>query len=326
MRIPDRAPYLHRITVPTPFPVGPVNLYLAEGDPLTLVDTGPRFDPAREALHEGLAALGYRPADLGRIILTHIHSDHCGLAAELVEASGAEVLTHPANFAELADYAGQRTRRLAFYSALMREAGVPPQVTRQINRARQGYGQYAQTVRPDGSLEEGMTIRLGDEDWQALHTPGHAGGLVCLYQPPRRLLLSSDHLLRDISSNPVVEPPQQEGEERPRRLLDYVAQLRRVAQLPLDLALPGHGPPITDVAGVVASRLAFHDERARRILEVLAEGERTVYEITLALFPPLDPINRFLAISEVIGHLDWLETRGEATGRLKGAVRLWSSS
>lgn len=316
-------PYLHLISVPTPFPVGPVNLYLAEGIPLTLIDTGPRFDPAREALQERLNALGYQPSDLERIILTHTHSDHSGLAAELVAASGAEVLTHPTNFSELADYADERARRLAFYSALMQEAGMPVETLIQMDRARRGYGRFAQPVTPDGPLEEGMTVRLGNEDWQVLHTPGHTGGLICLYQPQRRLLLSSDHLLRDVSSNPIVEPPRREGEERPHRLLDYLAQLQRVAQLPADLALPGHGPPITDIRGLVASRLAFHEERARQVLESLHDGPRSVYQITLELFPDLDAVNRFLAISEIIGHLDWLEVRREVAGRMEGSIRLW---
>ncbi|HIE39114.1 MAG TPA: MBL fold metallo-hydrolase [Anaerolineales bacterium] len=317
--------YLHPITAPTPFPVGPVNLYLAEGDPLTLIDTGPRFGPAREALREGLAALGYRPADLGRILLTHIHGDHCGLAAELAGSSGAEVLTHPANFPQLADYADERERRIAFYSALMQEAGMPPGGIAQIDRVQRGYGRFAEPVRPDGPLEEGMTVRLGGEEWQVLHTPGHTGGLICLYQPQRRLLLSSDHLLRDISSNPIVEPPAREGGERPHRLLDYLAQLERIARLPTEVALPGHGPPITDVPGLVASRLAFHEQRARQVLEALRDGPCTIYQITLALFPELDPINRFLAISEVIGHLDWLQVQGWVESQIEEGVRWWRS-
>jgi len=66
---PAVVPYLHPLTVPTPFPVGPVNLHLAEGDPLTLIDTGRRFPPAREALWEGMSDLGLRQADLDRIPL-----------------------------------------------------------------------------------------------------------------------------------------------------------------------------------------------------------------------------------------------------------------
>lgn len=316
-------PYLHTIVVPTPFPVGPVNVYLAEGDELTLVDTGPRFDPAREALHRGLAELGYGPADLDRIVLTHAHSDHCGLAAELAHASGAEVVTHGANVAELADYAGQRVDRLAFYAQVMREAGVPLRVMLRINRTRRGYGQYAQAVETDRVLEDGEVVEMGGEAWQVLHTPGHTGGLICLYQPERRLLLSSDHLLRDVSSNPIVEPPVVEGAPRPRRLVDYVEQLQRVAELPVERALPGHGAPIVDVGEIVARRLAFHEERAERILGILGRRERTVYQISRALFPDLDPMNRFLAVSEVIGHLDWLEERGQVARRMRGRKRLW---
>jgi len=321
--MPDLPAYLHCISVPTPFPVGPVNVYLAEGDPLTLIDVGPRFGPAREALRQGLSALGYRPSDIERILLTHTHSDHSGMAAELVEVSGARVLTHPDNFAELADYAEERERRLAFYAVLMREAGMPPEEMERIAAARQGYSRFAQAVRPDGSLTEGMTLRLGGEKWRVLHTPGHTGGLICLYQPRRRLLLSSDHLLRDVSSNPIVEPPREKGTPRPRRLLDYLAQLKRVAELDVDLALPGHGPPIDDVKGLIDQRLAFHKARAEEVLKVLRDGERSAYAISLILFPRLDPVNRFLAVSEVIGHLDWLEARGEVTARLDGAVRLW---
>jgi len=321
--VSDGAPYLHRIIVPTPFPVGPVNLYLAEGEPLTLVDTGPRFEPAREALLAGLATLGYSLSDLRRIVLTHAHSDHCGLAAECVAASGAELLTHPANFVELADYRAERNRRLLFYAGLMRESGMPLHVLARINRTRRGYGQYAQPVEPNGPLEDGMSLSLGGEAWQVLHTPGHTGGVICLYQPQRRLLLSSDHLLRDISSNPIVEPPATAGGARPRRLVDYVAQLQRVAQLPVDLALPGHGPPIEDVAGLVSQRLVFHEERAHSLLEALGGRERTAYRLSLALFPRLDPANRFLAISEVIGHLEWLEMRGQVVSRLRGRTRLW---
>ncbi len=314
-------PYLHCITVPTPFPVGPVNLYLAEGDALTLFDTGPRFAPARQALEDGLAALGYRLSDLRRIILSHTHSDHCGLAAELVERSGAKVLTHPLNFAELADYVTERARRLAFYAALMRRAGVPADTLLRFAQTRQGYGQFGQPVHPDGPLTDGMTVRLGEDEWQVLHTPGHTGGLICLYQPQRQLLLSSDHLLRDISSNPIVEPPERQGARRPRRLMDYLAQLQRVARLPIERALPGHGPPILDHHTLITERLAFHEERAQHILSHLRDEPRTAYQISVLLYPDLDPMNRFLAISEVIGHLDWLQVRGEVRSMRKGQMR-----
>ena len=214
---------------------------------------------------------------------------------------------------------------MEFYLSLMRQAGIPADVMAQIERMRQGYGQFAEAVQPDATfpLRDGVSVRLGDDEWQVLHTPGHTGGLICLYQPQRGLLLSSDHLLRDVSSNPIVEPPQREGEPRPRRLLDYVTQLQRVAELPLRLALPGHGPFISDVPGLVAERLSFHEQRSQQVLTVLQEQPHTVYEVSLALFPSLDPINRFLAVSEIIGHLDLLQEQGQVSTEEREEGWLW---
>nr|HID14052.1 MBL fold metallo-hydrolase [Anaerolineae bacterium] len=316
--IPD---YLHTISLPTPFPVGPVNVYLAEGEPLTLVDTGPRYAPARETLEKALARCGYRVADLQRIVLTHAHPDHCGLAAELARASGAEVMTHTANLSWLADDAD--AQRLAFYGEVMRWAGVPVEVLKALTRMRRGMSRYAEPVTPDRTLADGDALYLGGEDWHVLHTPGHAGGLICFYQPRRRLLISSDHLLRDISSNPLVEPPAPGETERPRRLVEYMRQLRRVAELDVALALPGHGPPITDPRALIYERLAFHEERARCMLETLGDDALTVHEIASRLFPGLDPVNYFLAISEVIGHLQWLEVEGRVTHTGQDGVAFW---
>ncbi|MBC7226998.1 MAG: MBL fold metallo-hydrolase [Thermoflexales bacterium] len=319
--LPD---YLDMLTIPTPFPVGPVNVYLVkEDDGLTLIDVGPRFEPAQEALQEQLARRGYRLSDVRRIILTHVHSDHCGLAGMLAEESGAEVYSHPANFSLLADYAAERERWLAFYAALMQEAGMPADQVVQVDRLRRGMSRYMTPVRPTGPLKEGDTLPLGGEEWRVLHTPGHSGGLICLYQPQRQLLISSDHLLRDVSSNPIVEPPEQDGRERPRRLAEYLSQLQRVAELPVELALPGHGLFISDVRDLVARRLAFHEERARRVANLLQNGARTAYDLSLHLFPHPDPVNRFLAVSEVIGHLEVLELRGEVVSVVENGVRLW---
>jgi glyoxylase-like metal-dependent hydrolase (beta-lactamase superfamily II) len=316
-------PYLHTFSIPTPFPIGPVNVTLAEGEPLTLVDVGPCYDPAREALEKALAGRGYRVADLQRIIITHAHADHCGLAAELRRVSRAEVLSHAASISRLSKDAG--ARQLAFYAEVMRWSGVPVKKIVGLSRMRRGVERYDEPVVPDGTLADGDVLQMGGEDWQVLHTPGHAGDLVCLYQPQRRLLISSDHLLRDVSSNPIIEPPAPGETERPRRLVEYMEQLQRVANLDVVLALPGHGPPITDHRALIRERLAFHEERARRMLEIMGGDALTAHEIASTLFPDLDPVNYFLAISEVVGHLQWLEVEGRVTCTEQGGVARWQA-
>jgi glyoxylase-like metal-dependent hydrolase (beta-lactamase superfamily II) len=313
-------PYLHTLSIPTPFPIGPVNVYLAEGEPLTLVDVGPRYAPARKSLEQALAGYGYGVADLRRIIITHTHADHYGLAAELAQASGAEVVAHATGIRQVEIQA--TARRFAFYAEVMRWAGTPMKKLVELSSMRRGMSAYDEPVTPDRLLTDGDVLQLGGEDWQVLHTPGHTGDLICLYQPQRRLLISSDHLIRDVSSNPVVEPPLPDEAERPRRLVEYMAQLRRVAELDVELALPGHGPPIRDHRALIDKRLAFHEARARHILETMGDDVLTAHGIAVTLFSASDPINYFLAISEVIGHLQWLEVEGRvAHTEQEGAAR-----
>ncbi len=316
---------LHAIELPTPFPVGPVTVYLAAapGEPLTLVDTGPRTGAARAALEAGLARLGHRLADLGRIVVTHAHVDHFGLAADLAAASGAEVWTHAWNLPALTDYEGDRQQRNVFYAGLLHEAAVPLEVMAAIGAATGGMRHYAQPVAVDQHLDDGDTLRLAGHDWQVLHTPGHAAGLICLFEPATQTLLSSDHLLAAISSNPLVEPPPPGQTERPRSLALYQASLRRVAALGVELALPSHGPAITDVPALVDQRLAFHRQRVARVADALRSGARTTWDVTLALFPNLSPLNTFLAVSEVIGHLDLLELEGTVLTQVVDGRATW---
>ncbi len=315
--------YLHTFSIPTPFPVGPVNVYLAEGRPLTLVDTGPHYTPAQQALEEALAGLGYRIADLQRIVITHAHADHYGLAARLADISGAEVLAHAASLPWLGDEDG--AHRLAFYAEVMVWAGVPREMLASLAGISKGTGRYTRPIVPSRTLADGDHISLGGEEWRVLHTPGHAGGLICLYQPDRQILLSSDHLLRDISSNPILEPPGP-GESRwPRRLVEYMNQLNRVAALDLVLTLPGHGPPLTDHRALIRERLAFHEQRAARILDLLRAGPLTAHDIAGTIFPVRDVVNYFLALSEVIGHLQWLEVAGKVTCREVDGVAYWQA-
>ncbi len=312
--------HLHALELPTPFPVGPVTVYLADapGEPLTLLDTGPRTPETQSALEEGLAALGYVPADLERIIISHAHADHFGLAADLVALSGAQVWTHARNAPALADYVADRARRHAFYADILRRAAVPLQVVDALRRATQGVNRFARPVAVDATLADGDTLQLAGRRWQVLHTPGHTGGLICLYEPQSRILLSSDHLLADISSNAVLEPPPPGRKERPRSLALYLASLRRVAALGAARALPGHGPVISDVTALATQRLAFHKGRAEQVLTILRGGAQTVWDVVQALFPDREPLDTFLAVSEVIGHLDLLEMEGRVRRETAG--------
>jgi glyoxylase-like metal-dependent hydrolase (beta-lactamase superfamily II) len=318
-------PYLHRITIPTPFPVGPVNAYLAEGDPLTLVDTGPKAEVSLAGLQAGLARHGCRLEDVGRVVVTHHHVDHMGLAAEIVRRSGAEVVTHPYNVPWLADYGLERLRQRPFYQRIWEEGGVPAQIVTAMEAASASITRWTEPAATSGRLAEGARLLLGADEWQVFHTPGHAGGLICLWEPRTRTLLANDHFIRDISSNPVLEPSPLMNGPRPRRLVEYLHHMDRMAALGPIVALAGHGEPVTDIAALVRQRHAFHERRAARLLDALDGQALTLWELTQPLFPRLTRgMDFFLALSEVLGHLDLLEAAGRAEPRPHAALRRWT--
>jgi len=321
MPIPDT---IHRLSLPTPFPVGPVNVYLIEGDTLTLIDTGPKADVSRQALETGLAALGHRIEDLQRVIITHHHVDHFGLAAEIARRSGAAIWTHPYNVPWISGYAAQQQLNRPFYAEIWRQADVPPEIIALMDQASSGLSGWMDPVATDAQLEEGQTIRLGNASWQVFHTPGHAGGLICLWDPATRTLLANDHLIRDISSNPIIEPPMVPGAPRPRRLVEYLHHMQRMAALAPEVALPGHGEPVTDVAGLVKQRVSFHERRAERVLQSLDGRPLSLWTLTQQAFPRVQRgMDYFLALSEVLAHLDLLEAEGRVQAQVHADRVTW---
>jgi glyoxylase-like metal-dependent hydrolase (beta-lactamase superfamily II) len=175
-------------------------------------------------------------------------------------------------------------------------------------------------------------VTLGGKAWQIYHTPGHAGGLVCLFDPDSKEMIANDHFLRDISSNPVMEPPPTGGVVgaanalRPKRLVEYLFHMQRMAALGPVVAYPGHGELVTDVNELVRKRLAFHNRRADKIQAALNDRALTLWELTQPMFPKIKRgMDFFLAHSEVLGHLDLLLEAGRVETVRDGTLVRWQA-
>ncbi|MBI3734804.1 MAG: MBL fold metallo-hydrolase [Chloroflexi bacterium] len=301
---------LHKIVIPTSFPIGPVNVYLVEGDPLTLIDTGPRTDEALQTLEQGVAALGYALGDIRRIIITHTHPDHFGLVRQLVERSGASIWTHPFNADWFNNLALAVQRRGEFTLQLFKQSGVPDALIDMMRQMSPVMGQFFEEAPTDHWLDDGDTLEMDGALWQTVFTPGHAGGHIALYQPQTQQMVVGDHLLKYISSNPLIEAPHAPGLPRAKALVQYLDSLKKVAALDVAVAYPGHGDNINDHRLLIAERISFHEQRAERIAALLDQGERTAYQLVQEMFPRLADFDIFLGLSEVIGHLDILQLQG----------------
>jgi glyoxylase-like metal-dependent hydrolase (beta-lactamase superfamily II) len=314
---------VHRLALPTPFLVGRVNAYLIEDNPLTLVDTGPNSGTTLDELDTGLRALGHTIADLELIVITHQHIDHLGLLEILVRRSGAEVAALDRLAPYLRDFGASARADDEYASEMMARHGVPADVIAalsSVGASFRAYGSSAEVTRP---LTDGGDLRLARRRLRVLHRPGHSPSDTVLWDQERAMMLAGDHLLAHISSNPLItrplEGPDPSG-QRPHALLDYIASLQATRELPLDLVLTGHGEPVTDHAALIDERLHLHDRRAGKLLRMLADGPLTAYEMALKLWNNVAVTQAYLTISEVLGHMDLLASRGQVAEQPDGPL------
>ncbi len=300
------------ISLPTPYPVGPVNAYLLPGPPVTLVDCGPKTDEARAALEAGLERAGVRLAQIERLVITHGHIDHFGLAGTVADAGGARVYAHQADVPKLtADRSFVEPLR-----ALIAEAGFEPGLADTLIDVLRRYRKQFDAITPGYLLADGDRLEFQDGGLEVLHTPGHAQGHICLRDGDA--LVSGDLLLEEISPNPVIEF---DGDGRRLRMLPaYLRSLHRVAALAPALAYPGHGEPITAPGARIGEILHHHDERKEHLARMLAGRAWTLRELAAAWYPDIDLFNLFLALSEIVGHLDLLEDEGRVTTERRDGV------
>ena len=296
--------------IPTPFQVGRVNTYLLDDQPLTLVDSGPNSGKALDELERQLASLGHRIEEIELVIITHQHIDHLGLVDIVAKRSGAEVAAIDAVVPFVENYGGDAERDDAEAAALMRRHGISEEVVtalRQVSGSFRAWGAKATVTRP---LHDGETLELRDRRLEVQHRPGHSPSDTLFWDEQRRILIAADHLIKHISSNPLISRPLDGSAERTQALVTYLESLKRTRALPAEIVLSGHGEPITDHVALIDERFRLHQRRAEKLYRLIAEQPRTGHELAQALWGDVAVTQAFLTLSEVIGHVDLLVNAG----------------
>jgi glyoxylase-like metal-dependent hydrolase (beta-lactamase superfamily II) len=304
-------PGLFRLSIPLPNDsLGSVNVYaVASVDGLRLIDSGWNAPEAYGALVDELRGLGMQVVDIKEILVTHNHPDHIGLAERLVQEAGARLLLHRLDAPSEATYAEDREGMLAEMQAWLQINGMPREERETLMGGMRRMTFRLPAYRPDTLLEGGEVLAWQPFRFEVIWTPGHAPGLVCLYEPQAQVLISSDHVLQRISPN-IGLYARQSGDP----LGEYLRSLQLVRDLPVKLVLPGHGAPFTDLAGRVEALVAHHEQRLQEIVNVLADEEQTAYGIASRLswrrsergWQRLLPFDRLAALSETLAHVEYL--------------------
>lgn len=301
---------IRRLEIPTPFRVGPINCYLIPEPTVTLIDPGPATDDAFAALESQLEQEGLALADVEQVLITHPHMDHFGLASRVAAASKARVLAHADAVGRLEAPFEFFDHEQAFFTPFLQSMGVPEDIAVATTTLPEPYLQFQEPVSVDRILNEGATVDTG-RDLAVVHTPGHAPGSVCFLDHEGSAAFTGDHVLADISPNPLLTLTPGTTDERTRSLPAYVDSLRKLRPLDIATGYGGHGARIADLDGRIHEILDHHRERKETVLELLTEiGPATAYQLMDELFPDLPTTETFAGISETIGHLDLLEDDG----------------
>ena len=307
------APGVIWLRLPLPMALNHINLYaLDDGDGWTLIDTG-LFTPASVEIWESLlpGALGGRP--IRRVICTHMHPDHIGMAGWLCERFGAPLLMSRLEYVTARMLVADTGRPApasgrTFYQA----AGWTAD---QLEAWGRSYGQFGQVVSPMPEtyerLSEGDVLSIGGEDWQVVTGQGHSPEHVCLWRRSDGVFLGGDQILPRISSNVSVWPTEPLADP----LGDWIASLEDLqTRLPEDLlVLPSHGEPFRGVQTRLAALLRGHAQALTRLERRLETPARAIDGFASLFARPVGDSLRGMATGEAVAHLNYLERQGRAT-------------
>lgn len=321
------APGVLWLRSPLPMALNHINIYAIEdGEGWAVVDAGMATAASREGWMEALAGpLGGRP--ITRVICTHMHPDHIGLAGWLCGQFDAPLLMSRTEYVTARlligdEILGPPSSAETFYRA----AGWSDE---QIARWRDGYGGFGRMVqdfpRDYGRVQDGEVLIIGGDEWRVVVGEGHSPEHVCLWREKDGVFIAGDQILPRISSNisvwatePLADP-----------LGDWLRSLAALrSQLPGDLlVLPSHGEPFYGVTLRLDALIRGHETALKR-LEKTLRTPRRVIDVFGALFArPVGDGVLGMATGEALAHLNYLDRQGRVRRVRDGdGVDWWSLS
>jgi glyoxylase-like metal-dependent hydrolase (beta-lactamase superfamily II) len=292
------------ITLPMPFRLKHVNVFaFPEEGGFTLIDTGPNLPGVLPALETSLAEIGLKVEDCRRILITHFHMDHCGLAGVIAGRSGASVYLSEIEDLTIRAFARQEDRLLRLRGFAL-EHGLDGGTMDMVTRAFSAFRTATLPFCASGIIADGDQLTVGGRAVQVIGTPGHSRGHISLYLPEERFLIAGDHILPHITPN--LSPDLSDPSFLP--LESFLASLARIEDLPVGMVCPAHGRPFSDLKGRIAAMREHHRERSGLALQSLTEEPRSSREVSRFIFGEIhSPFDRLLALNETYVHLIQLE-------------------
>lgn len=291
-----------------------VFIYGVEHDSgIVLIDAGWPAATALIELERGLTSIGAGFADICGVLVTHVHADHYGLAADIQVASGAWIAMHPNEAAFIEDRYVREDQLQDRFAVWLRSAGVESERIDEVASSTLVPVGSVVPVQPDVLLEDGDTAPVPGRQIRSLHTPGHTPGHLVFHLDDHSLF-TGDHLLPRSTPNVSYGPL---SDDDP--LADYLESLRRISALGAEtFGLPAHQYPFERASARAEELIAHHEARLVEVLEALGAGAVTVLDVCRSITwrQEIDELPGFLlraALGETHAHLHRLAACGLAT-------------
>ena len=306
---------LWAVQVPIPYPMKLVTVLIDTAEPVTLVDCALDTVEARTALEAALQEFKLGFKDIKRIIVTHHHPDHYGLAGWIQAQSNCEVLMLELDIGRGARFWDEWEAWLEPHVQHFARHGLPLENLNDIrleSRATRHRVHAGTRLTP---LQAGDTLKLGGKTFEVLWMPGHADGHLTLWDKTEKLLIAGDVILERITPNVGLW-----ANSRPNPLLDYLGSLEQVMQLNPSKTVTGHYGPIIEHAATRAQEIIQHHHARLDELRTQLEQPMNAFEASFILFArELNSTGRRFALTETLAHLEYLHQNNELL-RLEGNV------
>ena len=319
----DVAPGVKWQRMPLPFALNHINLWaLEDGDGWTLVDTGMKT-PQTAATWETILAGPLAGRPIKRVICTHMHPDHVGMAGWLTRRFNCPLWMTRLEYVTCRMLVADTGREapadgLRFYGA----AGWS---SADLERYKARFGEFGNMVYtlPDSfhRLSDRDEIVIGQHRWQAVIGRGHSPEHLCLYCPELRVLISGDQVLPKITSNVSVFPTEPAADP----LSDWLASLSAIrAAVPDDVCvLPAHNEPFQGLHARIGQLIDGHERSLQRLLQALSEPRRVTDVFSLLFRRPVSEGTLQMATGEAVAHLNCLIHRGLVRSQPDGDGVSW---
>lgn len=314
---------IYQVKLPLPFRLNHINCYAIKGNSgWCLVDTGLNVDLSRQVWQQFITDQGITNRDIQAIYLTHFHIDHFGAAGWLQSFTSAPVFISDLDEEAIhQNYQAVNPEAVQVFKDMCCVWGVPSSLIEELSNNMISLSAQTLPFPKLNIIEPGSIVNLGDHRFRALLTPGHSAGHICYYNDDYGVLLSGDHLLQKITTNISLMP-----NSDPDPLASYLQSLRDNLQLPIELVLPAHGHPFTNVKKRINELQLHHAERLKLIKGLVTEGS-TVYSICKKVFgKTLNVHETRFAISEIAAHLMHMVKRGELEVSEREGIQFFCNS